>query len=291
MIEQEESSPTLEKLMDGQNHLLECTRQSCQGKAMDIAEFTQLVDDFNYLLARISKYLKNNQYVYLRAFHSWQDCYNLAAERLNSDKTIRVPFFKLTPIDYSPSGKTVKQECVGKFVKTVSHQVSRLEEKINALKMAAADKLVRKSPLERFFHRGHEGLPIEPLAADKRIFVAIPAGEIALHTFWQGIQPALETQGLSFFLADHPVFDDAGLCEFGQELHSCRLAICNISGQAANVMLALGLAYGAGKPVIIVQQQDEATLGALAGNGYVHYTGTADLKTSLSSVLAHHMRS
>lgn len=258
---------------------------------MDIAEFSQLVDDFNYLLARISKYLKNNQYVYLRAFHSWQDVYNQAAERLNSDKTIRVPVFKLTAVDYSPSGKSIKQECVEKFVKTVSHQVGRLEDKINELKMAAADKLVRKSPLERFFHRGRDGAPIEPPTAEKRIFVAIPAGETALNTFWQGIQPALETQGLSFFLADRPKFDDAALCELGQELHSCRLAICNISGQAANVMLALGLAYGAGKPVIVLQQQDDVTLGALASNGYVRYTGTTDLKTALSSMLAHHMQS
>ncbi len=260
------------------------------GKAMDITEFTQLVDEFNYLLARTSKYLKNNQYVYLRAFASWLDCYNQAAERLNSDKTIRVPVFKLTPVDYSPSGKSIKQESVAKFVKTVSHQVGRLEDKINELKLDAAGKLAGKSPLERFFHRGSDGAPIEPPAADKRVFVAMPAGETASNSFWQGIQPALETQGLSFFLADRPVSDDAALCELCQELHSCRLAICNISGQAANVMLALGLAYGTGKSTIILQQQDEVTLGALANNGYVRYSGSAELKTALNSILAQHLK-
>ncbi len=258
---------------------------------MDISEFSQLLDDLNYLLARISKYLKNNQYVYLRAFQSWQDGYNQAAERLNSDKTLRVPVFKLTPVDYSPSGKSIKQESVAKFIKTVSHQVGRLEDKINELKLAAAGTLARESPLKRFFHRGSDGTPIEPPATDKRVFVAVPAGESASNTFWQGIQPALETQGLSFFLADRPKFDDAALCNLCQELHSCRLAICNISGQAANVMLALGLAYGTGKPVIILQQQDEVTLGALANSGYVRYSGNTDLKTDLSSILAHHMKS
>jgi hypothetical protein len=257
---------------------------------VDITELAQLVDEFNYLLARISKYLKNNQYVYLRAFHSWQDCYNLAAERLNSDKTIRVPVFKLTPVDYSPSGKTIRQESVAKFVRTVSRQAGRLEDKISELKMAAADELVRKSLLERFFHRDQDGTPIEPPAADKRIFVAIPAGESALHTFWQGIQPALETHGLSFFLAARAAFDDAALCELGQELYSCRLAVCDISGQAANVMLVLGLAYGAGKPVIILQQQGSPPLNVLASNGYVHYHGTADLKTSLGSLLARQLQ-
>ncbi len=258
---------------------------------MDIAEFAQLVEDFNYLLARISKYLKNNQYVYPRAFHSWQNSYNQAAERLNSDRTIRVPIFKLSPVDYSPSGKSIKLECVEKFVKTVSHQVDRLEDKINEQKMAAVDKLVRKSPLERFFQRGRDGAPIEPPAAEKRILVAIPAGESALQTFRKGIQPALETQGLSFFLADRATFDDAALCELCQELHSCRAVICNLSGQAANVMLALGLAYGTGKPVILLQHQDEAILGGLANQGYVRYVGTADLKTALSSILAPHLPS
>lgn len=252
---------------------------------MNVAELSAVVDELNYILGKISKYLKNNQYVYLRAFDSWLDGYNLIAARLNAERTVSVPVFRLSPIDYSPTGKSIKQECVTKFVKTISHQVARLEEKISQLQAAAAEKRSRVQSLERFFHRDADGRPVEPAAADKRAFIAIPAGEAGLKTFWQGVQPALETRGLSFFLADRAQLDDAALCELCQELYSCRLAICDLTGQAANVMLALGLAYGIGKPVIVVQQQDEPPLGAVANNGFIRYAGTAEFKTALGAAL------
>ncbi len=252
---------------------------------MDIAQLAELIDEFNYILARVQKYLKNNQYVYLRAFNSWHEGYNHAAARLNADKTLTVPIFKLGPVDYSPTGKSIKKASVERFVKTISHQVGRLEDKIEALNRAAEEKLTASHPLESFFHRDTAGTPVEPPPADKRIFVAIPAGEGDLKLFWQGIQPALETQGLSFFRADRALLDDAALCELCQELHSCRLAIFNLSDQAPNVMLALGLAYGIGKPVIILQQQSDVTLGELSNNGHLRYTSAADLKTALKAML------
>lgn len=252
---------------------------------MDVAQLSELVGEFNYLLARISKYLKNNQYVYLRAFNSWMDSYNNAAERLNADRTIRVPIFKLSPIDYSTSGKSIKAASVEKFVKTLNHQVIRLEDKIEELHKTAEESLIPAQPLEKFFHRDPDGNPVEPPQAANRVFVAIPSGEGDLRLFWQGIQPALETEGLSFFRADRPQLDDAMLCELCQELHSCRLAIVNLSGQAPNVMLALGLAYGIGKPVIILQQQEEVALGAMNSSAYLRYDGAADIKQALRALL------
>jgi len=252
---------------------------------MDITELAQLVDDLTYLLARISKYLKNNQYVYLRAFDSWQDSYNQIAARMQAERTVSMPLFKLGPVDYSPSGKSIKQVCVEKFVRTISHQVARLEDKISELNKAAEEKSKQTSPLESFFHRAADGTVIPPPSATQRVFIAIPAGEADLKFFWQGIQPALETQGLSFFRADRCLIDDSLLCELCQELYSCRLAIFNLSGQAPNVMLALGLAYGIGKPVIILQQQNDAKLGELNNSGYIRYAGADDLKASLRALL------
>ncbi len=252
---------------------------------MDIAQLTEVVGEFNYLLARISKYLKNNQYVYQRAFSSWLESYSQAAERLNADQTLRIPSFKLSPIDYSASGKSINKASVEKFVKTISHQIIRLEDKIEELNKAAEQSFIPTHPLEKFFHRDVHGNSIEPPQAKKRVFVAIPAGEDSQQLFWRGIQPALETQGLSFFRADRPLLDDAALCELAQELHSCRLAILDISGQAASVMLALGLAYGIDKPAIILQQQDEPRLGEINNTAYLPYTGAAEIKATLSAML------
>jgi len=249
---------------------------------MDVAQLSKLVDEFNYILAKISKYLKNNQYVYLRAFDSWKDSYNNLAAQLNADKTLTVPTFRLSPIDYSTTGKSIRMASVEKFVKTINHQVDRLQNKIEEMNKAAEQQLARKHPLEKFFHHASDGTPIVPPPAEQRIFVAIPAGEADLKLFWQGIQPALETQGLSFFRADRSLPDDAALCELCQELHSCRLAILNLSGQAPKVMLALGLAYGIGKPLIILQPQNSVPLGEQYNDGYLCYSGADDLKQALT---------
>jgi hypothetical protein len=174
---------------------------------------------------------------------------------------------------------------VEKFVKTINHQIVRLQDIIDTMNKATEVKLAAFQPLQKFFHRDADGLPVEPPLANKRVFIAIPAGEAELQLFWQGIQPALETQGLSFYRADRQQLDDAALCELCQQLHSCRLAILNLSGQAPNVMLALGLAYGVGKPLIILQRQGDATLGEINNSGYLCYVGAADLKTSLRSML------
>ena len=252
---------------------------------MDASQLTEIMDELNYLLGRISKYLKNNQYVYLRAFDSWKECYNNLADRLNADRTISVPLCKTSQIDYSPSGKSIKMVAVEKFVKTINHQVNRLQDKIELIDRATEVKLAAFQPLQKFFHSDADGLPIEPPLAKKRIFVAIPPGDAELQLFWQGIQPALETQGLSFFRADRAWLDDAVLSEVCQQLYSCRLAIFNLSGQAANVMLALGLAYGCGKPLVILQPEAEPPLGAMNNNGYLRYNGAADLKAALRALL------
>lgn len=252
---------------------------------MTSTELTQAVEDLNYLSARISKYLKNNQYVYLRAFDSWQESYNQIAGELNSRKLLSAPLFTLSIRDYSPSGKSVKQDSVGKFCKTISHLLARLEDKISVLEQARKEQQAKTAALEVFFPRDGEGKPIVPPSAENRVFVSIPAGEADLQLFWQGIQPALEMQGLSFFRADRPLLDDVALCELCQELHSCRLAIFNLSGQAPHVMLALGLAYGIAKQVVILQQQDGASLGALGNHGYLRYSNPDEIKTALSAVL------
>ncbi len=150
---------------------------------------------------------------------------------------------------------------------------------------AAETKAVSAHPLEKFFHRDNEGIPIAPALTDKRVFIAIPGGEADLKLFWQGIQPALETKGLSFFRADRPLLDDAALCELCQELYSCRLAVFNLAGLAPNVMLALGLAWGIGKPVITLQPQCDTAFGEPNNNVLVRYADAADLKVSLRAIL------
>jgi len=252
---------------------------------MDAAQLSTLVDEFNYILAKISKYLKKNQYVYLRAFDSWKDGYNAAAERLNTDKTLSVPLFTLSPADYSPSGKSIQIASVNKFVKTINHQILRLEERIDELHRAAARHLAAPHPLAAFFPQDSEGMPLNPAPADKRVVVAVPATEGGQSLLQRGIRPVLRAQGLSCFGADRPPVDDEELCGLCRELYACRLAICDLAGQASHVMLVLGLACGIGKPVIVLNGPAEMALGALSNAGYLNYADVAALKALLGARL------
>jgi hypothetical protein len=47
-------------------------------------------------------------------------------------------------------------------------------------------------------------------------------------------------------------------------------------------MLALGLAYGIGKPLIILQPQNSVPLGEQYNDGYLCYSGADDLKQALT---------
>ncbi|MCF6178010.1 MAG: hypothetical protein L3J63_01285 [Geopsychrobacter sp.] len=257
---------------------------------MDAAQLSEFVDEFNYILGKISKYQKNNQYVYLRAFDSWMGSYNAAVERLNADKTLTVPLFKLRPDDYSPTGKSINKASVVKFIKSINHQVLRLEEKIDELHEAAALQLAVPHPLTVFFTRDNEGQPLDPPADEQRVVVVVPATAEGRLLFHQGIQPVLESQGFSCFNLECSMLDDVGLSELCREPYACRLAIFDLCGQSAKVMLALGLAYGIGKPVIMLHPQHEAPLGTLQNIDTLGYGDNADIKSMLTLSLQSNFR-
>ncbi|WP_020678262.1 hypothetical protein [Geopsychrobacter electrodiphilus] len=252
---------------------------------MNAVQFSGLVVELNYTLAKISKYLKNNQYVYLRAFDSWTDSYNAVAVRLNADKTLTVPTFRLSPSDYSPSGKSIKKTSVDKFIKTINHQIVRLENKIDELHREAALQLAEPHPLARFFPSDPDGKTLDQPSADKRVVVAGPGTDVGRSVFHQGIQPLLEAQGLGWFRVEASPLDENGLCELCQQLYTCRLAILDLAGQDANVMLTLGLAYGIGKPVILLQPLNEPPLGGGNNPDLLCYADTAEIKTLLGNHL------
>jgi len=63
------------------------------------------------------------------------------------------------------------------------------------------------------------------------------------------------------------------------------LAIFNISGLNPNVMLELGLAYGIGKPVIIVKDNETKVIIDLGGIENIKYEHAHDLMTKLYKAL------
>ncbi len=252
---------------------------------MTASELAALIEEFEYILAKISKHLKNNQYVYLRVFDSWAEGYNSIATRLNDDGTIRVPLFKLSPIDYSTSGKSIKEECIKRFVKTITCQVSRLEDKINELN-SVDDKRLSTSSLERFFPGKNDTQPLERAMVEEHVMVVLPAEKSERKINHDVIKSALDTFSLPASLNNHAELDDDSLSQMCRDLHHSRLVIIDISGHSANAMLALGLAYGSGKPVVILQPESETEFGKAYSLGHLKYSQDTDIRAALEAILS-----
>lgn len=252
---------------------------------MTASELAALIDEFEYILAKISKHLKNNQYVYLRVFDSWAEGYNGIATRLNNDGTIRVPVFKLSPTDYSPSGKSIKEECIKRFVKTITHQVSRLEDKINELN-SIDDIRLSSNSLERFFLGNKDKQALETAMVEEHIMVVLPAEKSARKINHDVIKSALDTFNLPANFNNYTELDDDSLSQMCRDLHYSRLVIIDIAGQSANVMLALGLTYGSGKPVVILQPESETEFGKEYSSGHLKYSESTDIRAGLEAILS-----
>ncbi len=253
---------------------------------MTSEKITAKIEALDYLLGKVSRYLKNNQYVYLRAFTSWKDGYNEIATELNTENILRVPIFKLGPADFSPTGKSIKMATVDKFVKTVRHQINRLEEK--ASELAEKEQQISALPplLERYItcdDRRDSGCPP---GDNKQIFVALPAGDKALKRYQQGIYPVLEAWKQKVFLANQPLINEEDLGEICRQLYLSQQAVFDLAGQASHVMFALGLAYGLGKQVLVLQPQGEQPITAEETKNHCAYTGPDNLRQKLDLLIA-----
>ncbi|PNU21005.1 hypothetical protein C2E25_04170 [Geothermobacter hydrogeniphilus] len=246
----------------------------------DLQQLSGVIEQLNYILGKIRLYRKQNQYVYLRPFASWNKDYNQVAETLKAQRLLSVPLFKLKDVDFSPSGKSIRPEAVDRLVRTIRQQLVRLEEKLEELEKAA----VVPRPLERFFPRDREGRPIEPPAEDDLALVVVPAGTAGDPLFRRGIQPALAARGFRCFRAEGFLADSDGFAELCRRLHACRLVILDLAGCSPEAMLALGLACGCGKPVILLQP-GEASAVVPVGSALLPYDDAATVAEELDAIL------
>lgn len=97
-----------------------------------------------------------------------------------------------------------------------------------------------------------------------------------------GIVPVLEALGLRHFKADNEINNKDIMCKICKEIQSCSMAIINISGLNPNVMLEQGLAYGIGKPVIIIKDRSTKAISDL---GSIEYSHAHDLQQKLFQAL------
>ena len=68
------------------------------------------------------------------------------------------------------------------------------------------------------------------------------------------------------------------------------MAIINISGLNPNVMLEQGLAYGLGKPVIILKDKATKAISDLGSIEYIEYSHAGDLQQKIIQSLRYKIR-
>lgn len=74
------------------------------------------------------------------------------------------------------------------------------------------------------------------------------------------------------------------MCKICQQIQICKMAIINISGLNPNVMLEQDLAYGLGKPIIIIKDKSTNTISDLGSIEYIEYSHAMDLRDKLSGI-------
>lgn len=89
---------------------------------------------------------------------------------------------------------------------------------------------------------------------------------------------------ISHYRADNEISNKDIMCKICVEIQKCSLVIINISGLNPNVMLEQGIAYGLGKPVIIIKDKKTPAINDLGSIEYIEYDHAYDLMTKLQSI-------
>ncbi len=251
---------------------------------MDRKQLTGLIGELGHILGVISRYRKQNQYVYLRPFESWRNGYNRIA-RLLTEAGLPVPPFELGADDYSPSGKSIRGDTVDRLVQTLQGLIADLEARVEALTCALEAKLAARHPLVAYFPRDDDGTPREPAPEPNLALVVLPSGE-AGETLWREvIAPELAAAGLDGFPVRGLPADEQAFAEYARRLCACRLVLCALAGRDPEVLYLLGLARGLGRPLLVLQPRDVPAIAGM-GDAVVGYGAGDDLRPLLRQALS-----
>jgi len=252
---------------------------------MEIQQLESLLYELKNIYDKAHFYIKGNNYVYTDVFHTWVERYNDCIVRYNKMMNMYRQPFIIDEWDYSSSGKTIKNSAVDFFIATLSDWIKDFEIKINDLKNEELQKKTPHNQIRSCFKLNIDICPVDPKLERNKIFVGMPFSDEYLDSFNYGIKLAIEYCGFKYFKADEVISNIDIMCKICRELQSCGLAIFNISDLNPNVMLELGLAYGMGKPVIIVKDSKTKIITDIGGIEYIEYTHAHDLQQKLIKAL------
>ena len=136
----------------------------------------------------------------------------------------------------------------------------RLQERLQYL---ASKDIVRFDDGEYFvnpeFAKGTGGIEAQRIGrlALKHLFIAMPFANEFDNAYYFGIKQPVELHGRKCERVDQDAFTGDIIERVKRRISGCELVIADITGSNPNVFYELGYADGAGKPVIVISQEQE----------------------------------
>jgi len=211
--------------------------------------------------------------------------YNQLLEKYNAMAKMRITPMKCDEYELSSSQKTVRSTAVEYFLSSLSALVKKIETDIEQDRLANTEKSIPAHQMRKCFKLCVDGCPVNTSYCSNKVFIAMPFSNEYLDSYNYGIVPALNAQGYEHFKADNEISNKDIMCKICKEIQACKMAIINISGLNPNVMLEQGLAYGLGKPVIIIKDKKTAAISDLGSIEYIEYDHAGDLQQKLYKAL------
>lgn len=253
---------------------------------MNIEEMQALLFELDNLQKKIQIYRKNNnKYVYAETYDSWIKQYNSLLNKYNTMQKLNITPVSYNASDLSSSGKTARETSVEFFSSVLTGLIEKIKNDIVLKRKEKVGKEISPHQMRMCFKLCLEKCPINPEYKKNKVFIAMPFAPEYFDSYNYGIVQVLDRLGYEYYKADNVISNKDLMCKICEQLQICGIAIVNISGLNSNVMLELGLAYGLGKPVIIIKDTKTNSISDLGCMEYIEYSNAYELQQKLFKAL------
>lgn len=235
---------------------------------------------------KVEIFYRDSDYIYADTYEEWIKGYNALLKKYNMLCGFDISLMTYNLADLSSSKKTARSVAVDSFITNLSELIKKIEDDIETTKKVQYEKEIMPHQMRKCFKLGVEHCPLNPSYKRNKVFIAMPFAPEYADSYEYGIVPALSESGYEYFRADKELNNKDIMCKICVQLQSCGLAIINISGLNPNVMLEQGMAYGLGKPVIILKDSNTVQISDLGCVEYIEYHNAYELHKKLYSVLS-----
>ncbi|NCB18812.1 MAG: hypothetical protein EOM61_04225 [Bacteroidia bacterium] len=252
---------------------------------MNVEKMQALVYEIRNLKSKAEIYTKANEYVYTNVYSTWVNEYNALLDKYNALSELRITKMTFSENDLSSTQKTIRQATILYYISAIEALANKIESDIERERLSKLEEQTPSHQMRKCFKLCVDGCPVNPDLKRNRVFIAMPFSNEYLDSYNYGIVPALDSLGYEHFKADNELSNKDIMCKICREIQSCSLAIINISSLNPNVMLEQGLAYGLGKPVIIIKDKNTKAVSDIGSIEYIEYEHAYDLQQKLSRAL------